>query len=71
MIDIKVYRYYQQGFLTNDYLQNIFIEDLKNKIDYLHMIYCRNFFPSKKDYYKTVKDEYEKLVYKYNELMNK
>ena len=65
---MKVYKHYQQGFLSNEYLHNIYKDELKDKIEYLHMIYCRNFFPSKKDYYKSVKDKLIKLIDKYNEL---
>ena len=65
---MKVYRNYQQGFLTNEYLDYIYEDVLKDKIQYLHMVYCRNFFQDKKDYYESVKNELIKLIDKYNEL---
>ena len=65
---MKVYRHYQQGFLTNECLHCIYEDVLKDEIEYLHMIYCRNFFPNKKDYYESVKNKLIKLIDKYNEL---
>ena len=65
---MKVYRHYQQGFLTNEYLYNIYEDVLKDEIEYLHMVYCRNFFQDKKDYYTTIKNEIIKLIDKYNKL---
>ena len=65
---MKVYRHYQHGFLTNEYLHCIYEDVLKDEIEYLHMIYCRNFFQDKEEYYKTVKDKLIKLIDKYNEL---
>ena len=65
---MKVFRHYQQGFLTNDYLDCIYEDVLKNEIQYLHMVYCRNFFPNKKDYYVNVQNKLIKLIDKYNEL---
>ena len=65
---MKVYRHYQQGFLTNEYLYNIYKDVLKDEIQYLHMVYCRNFFQDNKDYYTTIKNEMIKLIDKYNEL---
>ena len=65
---MKVYRHYQQGFLTNEYLHCIYEDVLKDEIEYLYMIYCRNFFQDKEEYYKSVKDKLIKLIDKYNEL---
>ena len=65
---MKAYKHYQQGFLTNAHLQDVYKEILKDEIDYLHMIYCRNFFPNKKEYYETVKNNLKELIAKYNEL---
>ena len=65
---MKVYRHFQQGFLTNEYLRNVYKDSLKDEIEYLHRIYCRNFFPNKKEYYTTVKNELIKLIDKYNKL---
>ena len=65
---MKVYKHYQQGFLTNEYLHCIYEDVLKDEIQYLHMVYCRNFFQDKKDYYTTVKNEMIKLIDKYNKL---
>ena len=65
---MKVYRHFQQGFLTNEHLHCIYEDVLKDEIEYLHMIYCRNFFPNKKDYYESVKNKLIKLIDKYNEL---
>lgn len=65
---MKIYKHYQQGFLTNEQLNSIYKNVLKDKIDYLHMIYCRNFFQDHKDYYETVKTELITLIDKYNEL---
>ena len=63
---MKVYRHYQQGFLTNKYLRDVYKDILKDEIEYLHRIYCRIFFPNKKEYYTTVKNELIKLIDKYN-----
>ena len=65
---MKIYKHYQQGFLSNEHLQSIYKDVLKDEIEYLYMIYCRNFFPNRKDYYKTVKNKLIKLIDKYNEL---
>ena len=65
---MKVYKHYQQGFLSNEYLDSFYEDVLKNEIQYLHMVYCRNFFQDKKDYYTTVKNEIIKLIDKYNKL---
>ena len=65
---MKDYIHYQQGFLTNEYLHCIYEDVLKDEIQYLHMVYCRNFFQDKKDYYETVKNEMIKLMDKYNKL---
>ena len=65
---MKVYRHYLQGFLTNEYLHDVYKDSLKDEIQYLHMVYCRNFFQDKKDYYTTVKNEMIKLIDKYNKL---
>ena len=65
---MKVYRHYQQGFLTNEYLRDVYKDSLKDEIEYLHRIYCRNFFPNKKEYYTTVKNKMIKLIDKYNKL---
>ena len=65
---MKVYRHYQQGFLNNDYLHDIYKDVLEEEIDYLYMIYCRKFFQNKKDYYNAIKDKLIKLIDKYNEL---
>ena len=65
---MKVYRHYQQGILTNEYLHCIYEDVLKDKIEYLYMIYCRNFFQDKEEYYKSVKDKFIKLIDKYKEL---
>ena len=65
---MKVYRHYQQGFLINEYLRDVYKDSLKDEIECLHRIYCRNFFPNKKDYYTTVKNELIKLIDKYNKL---
>ena len=45
---MKVYRHYQKGFLTNEYLSNVYKDGLKDEIECLYRIYCRNFFPIKK-----------------------
>ena len=47
---MKVYKHYQQGFLTNGHLHHVYKDVLKDEIEYLHMIYCRKFFQDKKDY---------------------
>ena len=65
---MKVYKHYQQGFLSNECLHYIYKDYLEDEISYLHMIYCRNFFQDKEDYYKSVKDELIKLIDKYNDL---
>ena len=65
---MKVYRHYQQGFLTNEYLCDVYKDSLKDEIECLHRIYCRNFFQDKEEYYKSVKDKLIKLIDKYNEL---
>ena len=65
---MKVYRHYHQGFLTNEYLHCIYEDVLKDEIQYLHMVYCRNFFQHKKEYYETVKNKMIKLMDKYNKL---
>ena len=65
---MKIYKHYQQGFLTNDYLHDIYKDVLKDEIEYLYMIYCRNFFQDNKDYYKSVKDKLIKLINKYEDL---
>ena len=65
---LKVYKHYQQGFITNEHLHDIYKVDLEEKIDYLYMIYCRKFFQNKKDYYKNVKNKLIELIDKYNEL---
>ena len=41
---MKIYKHYQQGFLTNEHLHYIYKDALKDEIEYLYMIYCRNFF---------------------------
>ena len=43
-------------------------EELEEEIDYLYMVYCRNFFPDAKDYYENIKNELIKLIDKYNKL---
>ena len=53
---MKVYRHYQQGFLTNEFLSNVYKDGLKDEIECLYRIYCRNFFPNKKDYYIIVEN---------------
>ena len=65
---MKVYRHYHQGFLSNDYLHDIYKDVLKDEIEYLHMIYCRNLFQNRKGYYKSVKNKLIKLIDKYNNL---
>lgn len=65
---MKTYKHYQQGFLTNEYLNNIYKNNLKEEIENLHRVYCRNFFPNRKDYYESVKNKLIKLIDKYNEL---
>ena len=65
---MKVYRHYQQGFLTNEYLRDVYKDSLKYELEYLHMIYCRKFFQDKEEYYSSVKDKLIKLIDKYNEL---
>lgn len=64
---MKIYKHYQQGFLTNEQLHYIYKDVLKDEIEYLHMIYCRNFFQNDKDYYKNVKNKLIELIDKYNE----
>ena len=65
---MKVYTHYQQGFLTNEYLRNVYRDSLKDEIECLYRIYCRNFFPNKKDYYIIVENKLIKLIEKYNKL---
>ena len=65
---MKVYRHYQQGNLTNEYLHDVYKDSLKHEIECLHRVYCRNFFPDKKYYYESVKNELINLMNKYNEL---
>ena len=65
---MKVYRHYQQGFLSNEYLRNVYKDSLKDEIECLHRVYCRNFFPNKKDYYKSMKDKLINLIDIYNSL---
>ena len=65
---MKVYRHYQQGFLTNEYLHDVYKNVLKDEIECLYRVYCRNFFPNKKDYYVSVKNNLIKLIDKYNDL---
>ena len=65
---MTIYKHYQQGFLTNEYLHDIYKDVLKDEIDYLHMVYCRNLFQDDKEYYKCVKNKLIKLIDKYNDL---
>ena len=65
---MKVYKHYQQGFLTNEHLHCIYKDALKDEIEYLHMIYCRNLFQNRKDYYKSVKNKLIKLIDEYKNL---
>ena len=67
---IKVYKHYQQGFLTNEQLHDIYKDILKDEIENFHRIYCRNFFQGHEDYYKFVKDKLINLINKYNDLYN-
>ena len=67
---MKIYRHYQQGFLTNEHLHYIYKDILKEEIEYLHMIYCRNFFQNRKDYYESVKSKLIELIDKYHEMYN-
>ena len=67
---MKVYKHYQQGFLTNEHLHCIYKYTLKDEIEYLHMVYCRNFFQNRKDYYESVKNKLIELIDKYHEMYN-